>query len=192
MKKEDYDSKLAANTTQDPTEIETAQNTTTEESTKVERNLESLNTATKEILPEDLITADSKNEVRDWLIIAICVTIVSVIILLILLVLRKRIKLVVQLFKEAGKAVQNMPLILIQPLWVRIQKEYIFDYSKANFIITDVFVSGAFGCIVDGGFGLHRNCGYSRNRSQGIRQIRQRLILVLDSAVSPFWSSMVS
>ena len=42
----------------------------------------------------------------------------QVIILLILLVLRKRIKLVVQLFKEAGKAVHSMPLILLQPFWV--------------------------------------------------------------------------
>ena len=42
----------------------------------------------------------------------------QVIVLLILLVLRKRIKLVVQLFFEAGKAVQNMPLLLLQPVWV--------------------------------------------------------------------------
>ena len=35
-----------------------------------------------------------------------------------MLVLRKRIKLVVQLFKEAGKAVHSMPLILLQPFWV--------------------------------------------------------------------------
>jgi solute carrier family 44 protein 1 (choline transporter-like protein) len=39
--------------------------------------------------------------------------------LLILLVMRKRIQLVVQLFFEAGKAIQNMPLLLLQPVWVR-------------------------------------------------------------------------
>lgn len=33
--------------------------------------------------------------------------------------MRKRIKLVIQLFKEAGKAVQAMPLLLFQPLVVR-------------------------------------------------------------------------
>ena len=81
--------------------------------------------ATQKVLPQDLITADTEKEVRDWLIIAIVSTVVSVIILLILLVLRKRIKLVVQLFKEAGKAVQSMPFILIQPFWVRIHTQYI-------------------------------------------------------------------
>ena len=34
-------------------------------------------------------------------------------------VLRKRINLVIQLFKEAGRAVHAMPLIILQPLWVR-------------------------------------------------------------------------
>ena len=38
--------------------------------------------------------------------------------LLIIFVMRKRIKLVIQLFIEAGKAAMSMPLILIQPLWV--------------------------------------------------------------------------
>ena len=45
----------------------------------------------------------------------------QVILLLIILVLRKRIALVVQLFKEAGKAVQAMPLLILQPLWVSIK-----------------------------------------------------------------------
>ena len=44
----------------------------------------------------------------------------TVLLLLVLLVLRKRIQLVVTLFTEAGKAVHNMPLLLIQPLVVRI------------------------------------------------------------------------
>jgi len=35
-------------------------------------------------------------------------------------VMRNRIKLVIQLFIEAGKAAQSMPLILIQPLWTFI------------------------------------------------------------------------
>lgn len=40
--------------------------------------------------------------------------------LLIIFVLRNRIRLVIQLFIEAGKAAQSMPLILIQPLWTFI------------------------------------------------------------------------
>ncbi|XP_075226118.1 choline transporter-like protein 1 [Lycorma delicatula] len=47
---------------------------------------------------------------------AIFATIATVIILLIILVMRKRIQLVVQLFHEAGKAVNSMPIILFEPL----------------------------------------------------------------------------
>lgn len=32
--------------------------------------------------------------------------------------MRRRIALVVQLFKESGKAIQSMPLLLIQPMVV--------------------------------------------------------------------------
>lgn len=32
--------------------------------------------------------------------------------------MRKRIALVVQLFKESGKAIQSMPLLLVQPMVV--------------------------------------------------------------------------
>lgn len=58
----------------------------------------------------------SKRVSNTYLAYAITVTIVTVIILLIILVMRKRIKLVVQLFKEAGKAVSSMPLLLLQPI----------------------------------------------------------------------------
>jgi len=37
--------------------------------------------------------------------------------LLIIFILRKRIGLVIQLFKEAGKAMHSMPLLVLQPLW---------------------------------------------------------------------------
>ena len=74
---------------------------------------------TLKYLTGDLTQADSEKEVQNWMIVAIVVTVVAVILLLILLVLRKRIKLVVQLFKEAGKAVHAMPLILLQPFWVK-------------------------------------------------------------------------
>ena len=38
----------------------------------------------------------------------------QIVVLLIIFVLRNRIRLVIQLFIEAGKAAQSMPLILIQ------------------------------------------------------------------------------
>ncbi|KAJ9589125.1 hypothetical protein L9F63_017584, partial [Diploptera punctata] len=53
---------------------------------------------------------------KSYLAYAIIATIVTVIVLLVILVMRKRIKLVIQLFKEAGKAVASMPLLLLEPL----------------------------------------------------------------------------
>lgn len=64
-------------------------------------------------------TADVESEqqsVTSYLAFAIAATIVTVIIWLVVLVMRKRIQLVVQLFKEAGKAVASMPLLLLEPL----------------------------------------------------------------------------
>ncbi|XP_013398047.1 choline transporter-like protein 1 isoform X2 [Lingula anatina] len=62
-------------------------------------------------------TDEDKELVTRWLIIACVVSGITLIILLILLVMRKRIALVVQLFKEAGKAIAKMPVILLQPIW---------------------------------------------------------------------------
>ncbi|XP_005105171.2 choline transporter-like protein 1 [Aplysia californica] len=56
-----------------------------------------------------------KERTDAWLGIAIGVSVVGAIILLILLILRKRIALVVQLFKEAAKVIAWMPQILLQP-----------------------------------------------------------------------------
>lgn len=42
---------------------------------------------------------------------------VQVLILLIVLVMRKRVELVAALFREAGRSVHAMPLLLIQPVW---------------------------------------------------------------------------
>jgi hypothetical protein len=46
------------------------------------------------------------------------VVVFQVIVLLVILVMRKRIKLVIQLFKEAGRAINSMPLLLLEPLLV--------------------------------------------------------------------------
>ncbi|PSN43901.1 hypothetical protein C0J52_03676 [Blattella germanica] len=53
---------------------------------------------------------------KSYLAYAIIATIVTVIVLLVILVMRKRIKLVVELFKEAGKAVASMPVLLVEPI----------------------------------------------------------------------------
>ncbi|XP_066901470.1 choline transporter-like protein 1 [Halyomorpha halys] len=58
----------------------------------------------------------SQRMATTYLVFAIIATIVTIVILLIILVMRKRIKLVVQLFREAGKAVSSMPLLLLQPI----------------------------------------------------------------------------
>lgn len=51
-----------------------------------------------------------------FLVPAITVSIITVVVLLIILVLRNRIRLVIQLFKEAGKAIGAMPVMLLQPV----------------------------------------------------------------------------
>lgn len=53
-----------------------------------------------------------------YLAFAIVATIITFCVITIIIVLRKRIQLVVRLFKEAGKAVAAMPLLIFQPLLV--------------------------------------------------------------------------
>uniref|UniRef100_K1RVJ4 Choline transporter-like protein n=1 Tax=Magallana gigas TaxID=29159 RepID=K1RVJ4_MAGGI len=60
----------------------------------------------------------SQEEERNWLIGSIVATVVMVIVILVLLVMRKRIGLVVQLFKEAGHVVSSVPFLLLLPLWI--------------------------------------------------------------------------
>ncbi|XP_076639514.1 choline transporter-like protein 1 isoform X2 [Colletes latitarsis] len=62
-------------------------------------------------IPEE----DSSQEA--YFIYAIILSTVTVITLLIVLVMRKRIALVMQLFREAGKAVYAMPVLLLQPIY---------------------------------------------------------------------------
>jgi solute carrier family 44 protein 1 (choline transporter-like protein) len=65
---------------------------------------------------DELQDIENNTEVTCHLAYAIAATIVMVIVLLVILVMRKRIKLVIQLFKEAGKAINSMPLLLLEPL----------------------------------------------------------------------------
>lgn len=57
-------------------------------------------------------------KVNTYLAAAIIATCITVLIALMLIVMRKRIKLVVELFKEAGKALADMPVLLFEPLLV--------------------------------------------------------------------------
>lgn len=69
----------------------------------------------KSLAGEDL-EEKAKTERDQFLVGAIIATVVLVLVLLVLLIMRKRIKLVVALFKEAGKAVHAMPLLVLLPL----------------------------------------------------------------------------
>ncbi|KAJ6645857.1 Choline transporter-like protein 1 [Pseudolycoriella hygida] len=53
---------------------------------------------------------------NSFLAFAIIATIATIILCLVVLVLRKRIQLVIALFKEAGKALSTMPLLLLEPI----------------------------------------------------------------------------
>ena len=57
------------------------------------------------------------SKVKNWLIYSIVATVGMTLLLLILLIMRTRIALVAQLFREAGKALVSMPFLLLQPLW---------------------------------------------------------------------------
>ncbi|XP_025420805.1 choline transporter-like protein 1 [Sipha flava] len=57
-----------------------------------------------------------QTDVNTYFAFALIATISTVIILLIIVAMRSRIALVVQLFKESGKAIQSMPMLLIQPM----------------------------------------------------------------------------
>ncbi|XP_058128936.1 choline transporter-like protein 1 [Anopheles ziemanni] len=58
----------------------------------------------------------ARMRMNNWLYYAIAATVATLIVLLVILVMRKRIKLVVQLFKEAGKAIASMPFLLAEPV----------------------------------------------------------------------------
>lgn len=55
-------------------------------------------------------------EINTYFTYAIIATFVAFAVIVIVLVMRRRIKLVVRLFTEAGKAIADMPLLLVQPL----------------------------------------------------------------------------
>lgn len=68
-------------------------------------------------LPEITLLDENVRNENTFLVLAIVTTILTVIILLICLVMRKRVKLVVALFYEAGACLRAMPGLLMQPVW---------------------------------------------------------------------------
>lgn len=63
------------------------------------------------------ILDESYRNERTFLVLSIITTVVTVILILICLVMRKRVKLVVALFHEAGACIRAMPGLLFQPFW---------------------------------------------------------------------------
>uniref|UniRef100_A0A1B0CT90 Choline transporter-like protein n=1 Tax=Lutzomyia longipalpis TaxID=7200 RepID=A0A1B0CT90_LUTLO len=52
---------------------------------------------------------------NSWLAYSIIATIATICIVLVIFAMRKRVKLVIQLFREAGKAIESIPLLLFEP-----------------------------------------------------------------------------
>lgn len=70
---------------------------------------------------------------RTYLIASIVATVVVVLITVLIIVMRKRVRLVIELFREAGKAIADMPLLLFEPLLVRLLTTSI----ENNFLINN-------------------------------------------------------
>ncbi|XP_033645183.1 choline transporter-like protein 1 [Asterias rubens] len=79
-------------------------------------------------LPSDPSKDEQDHTVKTMLIYAGVASGVTVILLLVLLVMRKRIALVVALFKEAGRAVASMPFLLLQPVWTLLALAVLIAY----------------------------------------------------------------
>ncbi|XP_020286444.1 choline transporter-like protein 1 isoform X2 [Pseudomyrmex gracilis] len=70
----------------------------------------------KKSIDKNEITSEDSS-IESYFVYAIIASVVTVIVLLVILVMRKRIQLVMQLFREAGKAVSAMPALLFQPIY---------------------------------------------------------------------------
>ncbi|KAJ8946090.1 hypothetical protein NQ318_010387, partial [Aromia moschata] len=67
-------------------------------------------------IPLDLLPDVDSRKTEAYLGFAILATITTIVVVLIIVVMRKRIKLVVQLFEESGKAISVMPSLLFEPI----------------------------------------------------------------------------
>lgn len=64
---------------------------------------------------------DDSGREKTYLIAAIVATLVTVGITLMIVFMRKRVRLVIELFREAGKAIADMPLLLFEPILVSLK-----------------------------------------------------------------------
>jgi len=104
------------------------------------------------------IVAVKSNFINEIWTIKSCLIINQVILLLILFVMRKRIKLVVQLFYEAGKAVQSMPLLLIQPIWVNNLSSFFIYCFFQHKLLLDLLDNCCGHCMLDSQPGVDWEC----------------------------------
>eukprot|EP00055_Hartaetosiga_balthica_P014379 m.78479 g.78479 ORF g.78479 m.78479 type:complete len:649 (+) comp8579_c0_seq1:48-1994(+) len=84
--------------------------------------------------PENLRLDSQKQNLDLYLYGGIVVSVVCGIILLILLVLRSRLSLLVALFKEAGRAVRNMPATLLLPFFTFAMVTLTFAYLVVVYV----------------------------------------------------------
>ncbi|XP_035698826.1 choline transporter-like protein 1 isoform X3 [Branchiostoma floridae] len=82
-------------------------------------------------VPENERLDENGKDVTAFLVYSIIATIATVVLLIVLIVMRKRVKLVVALFHEAGKVFMHTPLLVLQPLWTFIALALFFIYWTA-------------------------------------------------------------
>ena len=78
----------------------------------------------------DYLDSIGQRRTNSYLAFAIVATIITIIICLVIFVLRKRIKLVIELFKEASKALAHMPLLLLEPILVMLFVAFVKQNAK--------------------------------------------------------------
>lgn len=81
--------------------------------------------------PFNELLAESALNERTFLILSISATVFTAILLLLVLVMRKRVKVLVKLFQEAGRCARSMPLIFFQPLFTYIALVVFFAFWVA-------------------------------------------------------------
>lgn len=82
--------------------------------------------------PENQIPVVDSRKIYTYLAFAIIASIITTMVLLLIFVMRKRIQLVIVLFKEAGKALAEMPLLLFEPILVQHKKPRKLDLKNNN------------------------------------------------------------
>lgn len=97
--------------------------------------------------PDDVI---GNRREKMFLALAIISTIITSVLIVMVIFMRKRIKLVIVLFKEAGKAASSMPLLLFEPILVNKWPSnlLISMFSFVFFNLADIHRNSHCHCIV--------------------------------------------